>query len=321
MRAPLFWKTTHWVSDLLQPVSYLYGTIAARQYTRVTPERVATPILCVGNLVAGGAGKTPVALALYQLLKSVYPNLSFISRGYGGTQVTPIQVDVHHHPYTRVGDEPLLLARTARTCVGKDRVATARLAIQNGADCLIMDDGFQNPSLHKDVSILVVDGGYGFGNGRLIPAGPLREPIEKGLSRADAVVLVDDDTHSVVARISDTPLFRASTSITAQGVDVSKKLIAFAGIGRPEKFHMSLRQRGYNVIKMIGFADHHPYRDAELRSLVAKAREYDAQLVTTEKDFMRIPHAYRDEVKTVLLTLTFESPDALRALILSKLHG
>ncbi len=321
MRAPLFWNQDQLLSRLLTPIGCVYHALARLRRQCVIPHSVSAPVICVGNLVAGGAGKTPVAIALYHLLAPHLSHIAFVSRGYGGSQRLPLRVDADHHPASLVGDEPLLLARTAPTYVGKIRLEVARVAISAGANGLILDDGFQNPSVRKDVSLVVVDGGYAFGNGRMIPAGPLREPVEEGIARADAMILVGEDVHGVSAQIGTrVPIFRAQLHMDTQSLKPPKKLLAFAGIGRPEKFHSGLRQAGCAVVKMVGFADHHTYQESDIHRLIEEAKRHDAELVTTEKDFVRIPASLRAGIRTVPLTLSFDEPDALTSRILSLLH-
>jgi len=324
MRAPGFWADGHgpWPTLLqaLTPLTRLWG--AARAVSR-RPKRVEVPVVCVGNLVAGGAGKTPVVLALLPLLQARYGTcgVHVLASGYGGRPSGPLRVDPQRHDASEVGDEALLLARAAPTWVARDRVAGAHAAAGAGARLLLLDDGFQDPSLSKDLSLVVVDAGYGFGNGRLIPAGPLREPVLQGLSRADALVLVGDDRAAVDygagARL---PVLSASVE---PGPEIrtlpTARVFAFAGIGRPAKFFEMLAGAGLNVVGSRGFADHHRFRPDEVMRLCEDAAALRAQPVTTEKDFVRLPPAARAMVRPISMTLRWANPAAVRDLLYSKL--
>lgn len=318
MRAPLFWNTDSWMSRWLLPISSIYRCISRRRHASITPQEVSIPVICIGNLVTGGAGKTPVAIALMDLLKKQSPDAWFLSRGYGGKAQGPLKVEPYSS-FADVGDEPILLSRHAPVMVAKDRAAGARAAQAQGASLLIMDDGFQNPSLKKDFSILVIDGAYGLGNERIIPAGPLRESMEEGLARADAVVIIGEDTKHIASRIpASVPVFRATTTQLTDALDKGQKIFAFAGIGRPEKFHVALRDLGFYVTGMMGFPDHHAYSAGDIAKLKAAAAERGACLVTTEKDAARLPEDFRSEVKVVGLSLSFNEPEALRMLCLER---
>ncbi|MEE9209502.1 MAG: tetraacyldisaccharide 4'-kinase, partial [Kiloniellales bacterium] len=278
------------------------------------------PVVCVGNLVAGGAGKTPVVLALVAAL-AARGAVHCLSRGYGGSSPGPRRVDAARDSAVEVGDEALLLARAAPSWVARDRTAGARAAAAAGARVLVMDDGFQNPALAKDLSLVVVDGAYGFGNRRGMPAGPLRESVARGLARADAVVLLGRDELNLGAALA-----RRLPVLTAQlaprpGSEslVGRKVLAFAGIGRPEKFFATLAGPegglGAELVETRAFPDHHPYSAAELRSLRARARSLDAILVTTEKDAVRLTPEQREGIETLAVAVAWDDPAALQALL------
>ena len=274
------------------------------------------PVICVGNLVAGGAGKTPVALSLAALLGARGAAVHMLSRGYGGTLKGPVRVDPATHSARVVGDEPLLLAQAAPTWVARDRAAGARAAIAAGAGLLLMDDGFQNPSLEKDLSLLVVDGGYGFGNGRVMPAGPLREPVAVGLARASAAVILGEDTCGVAAMLrGGPPTFRAHLRLDGAADLIGKRVLPFAGIGRPEKFYASLRALGCEVVAHWDFPDHHPYTPEEVMAIWDEARARDATPVTTAKDFVRLPEDARTLVRAVEVTVDWADEAALSRLL------
>src|SRR5690242_5245426 len=233
---PEFWAHRGLLSTVLEPAAWVYGQAAAARQRWTTPWRAPVPVICVGNLVAGGAGKTPVALSLAQRLAKRGRRVHILSRGYGGRSPGPLAVDPARHTAADVGDEPLLLAEVAPTWVARDRVAGAKAAIAAGAELLLLDDGFQNPTFAKDLSLVVVDGGYGLGNGRVLPAGPLREPLPRGLARADAIVLMGEDSAGVAPITAEKPLCRARLVPENPGEVAGRTVVAFAGIGRPEKF-------------------------------------------------------------------------------------
>lgn len=321
MRAPDFWRHRGPLSGLLSPVSAIWRRRAAARIRQTTPEKVGVPVICIGNAVAGGAGKTPVAMSVAESLQRHGAKPYFLSRGYGGTTVQPTQVDPARHSAGDVGDEPLLLARHAPTWVARDRVAGAKAAVSAGAELVVLDDGFQNPSLHKDLSILVVDGGYGFGNRRVMPAGPLREDLEAAISRADAVAIIGTDLHGVENSLSGTkPILTARFVPRIEDDDLSgQTVLAFAGIGRPEKFFETLAGMGCDVVATKAFADHHPYTSDEVMRLIEDAAAAGAVAVTTEKDAVRLPAEARDIVRTLGVTLEWRDQVALDTLVSAEL--
>jgi tetraacyldisaccharide 4'-kinase len=276
--------------------------------------RVPVPVVCVGNLVAGGAGKTPVAITVAERLLAAGKRAHFVTRGYGGSARGPMQVKAHHTA-AAVGDEALLLAAVAPTIIADDRYAGARMAVAVGANAVVFDDGFQNPTIAKDVALVVIDTGYGFGNGRTLPAGPLRETAAFGLGRASALVLLGDGdmpgaAPSVpVLRAALVPHHDAATRLR------ERRVIAFAGIGRPRKFFDTVRAIGCTTVAEHAFADHHPFTTAELQALHSEARAAGAILVTTRKDWVRIPPAQREGVEVIDVTATFVDLAALDAVL------
>ena len=242
MRAPDFWygqgASASLTAALLSPLGVLYGAIGRLRRAVVQPYDCGRPVVCVGNLVAGGAGKTPVALSLVTALQRRGLSVHCLSRGYGGRESGPLRVDREHHSYREVGDEPLLLAAQAPTWIARDRAAGARAAVTAGAEVIVMDDGFQNPSVKKTLSLLVIDGAVGLGNGRLIPAGPLREAPSAGLARAQAAVILGQDRRGLASQLpTQLPVLDAALMPPAKGwTPAGQRFLAFAGIGRPEKF-------------------------------------------------------------------------------------
>lgn len=317
MKAPGFWTHGGLIPALLTPLSWLYRAGGTVRSLTTSPYRAPVPVICIGNLVAGGAGKTPVALAIGRGLAGRGLKVAFLSRGYGGSETGPLQVQPDRHSAAEAGDEPLLLAEVAPTWISRDRAAGARMAVEAGADIIVMDDGFQNPSIQKSASIIVVDGGYGFGNGHVIPAGPLRESTDAGLARADAVVVMGEDRNDIAARLpSGLLLLRASVepSRTARGLK-GEKAVAFAGIGRPEKFFETLTALGVRLIEARAFGDHQPYHGGDLIDLVTHAEEQDALLLTTAKDHVRLPEELKLLVRRVDVDLAWEQPDAIEHLL------
>lgn len=299
--APAFWQSGGKLSDLLVPVSKIYGFVARRRARARPAYRAKVPVICVGNVVAGGAGKTPTVLKIANLLKAEGRAPYCVSRGYGGAKKGPLLVDADVHTAADVGDEPLLLARTLPTIVAKNRVAGVKLAEASGADVIILDDGFQNPRVGKDLNLLVIDGGYGFGNDRLIPAGPLREPVAAAIARAHSIVMIGGD---VPLPPHTLPVFNAE--LTAQS-RIAGKVVAFAGIGRPEKFRATLEQAGATVVAFHAFPDHHAYSESALEALHAEAQGKDAALMTTEKDAARLSSAWRAKVGVLPVKLALEA--------------
>lgn len=312
MKTPKFWTDKGLISTLLTPLSWIYGAVAAFKFRLGRPFYAPCPVICVGNLSAGGTGKTPVSLALAGLLKNKGKNPFFITRGYGG-KIKNVIVDTGRHTAKQVGDEPLLLAAEAPVAVNPDRGAAARLACAAGADCLIMDDGFQNPSLHKDLSFLVFDGKYGAGNGRIIPAGPLRESFTTGLSRAQALIIIGEDCHKL-AKKSRLPVFYADIEeIKPQGN--GKNVLAFAGIGHPSKFYNSLQKCGINVARTVDFPDHHFYTRTELQSLIDTAAQNDFEIYTTSKDYVKIPADMRSYFHILPIRIVWKNQKELESFI------
>ncbi len=313
MQAPAFWQRGGPLATLLAPLGAGYSLAGRLRRRGVTPARAACPVICVGNLLAGGTGKTPTALALAERLAALGRRPVFLSRGYGGREAGPLLVDPARHDAAAVGDEPLLLAAAWPTVVSRDRVAGARLAAGQG-DVIVMDDGFQNPTLAKDFSLLVFDGGQGLGNGRCIPAGPLRESLSEGMARAQATLLIGADDTGLAPRLAGLPLLRAE--LRPESSDLAgQRLLAFAGIGRPEKFFATLRQAGATLLAAQAFPDHHVFRPAELQALRHRAAAAGARLITTSKDLARLPPAARGDIAALAVRLVFADRDALDRLL------
>lgn len=305
---PAFWaKKNSALAMALKPLSYLYAVISHYRYRAVTPAKMDKPVICIGNITAGGAGKTPVAIAICQILQQQGVVTAFLSRGYGGKHTGPHRVDREKDNAQEVGDEPLLLSRYAPTWVAKQRVLGAKAAIKAGAGVIIMDDGFQNPSVKKDLSFLVIDGSFGVGNGCIIPSGPLRETLDEALKRCDAVIVIGQDKTHITARIpASIPVIFASMEPYTVPNIAGKKCVAFAGIGNPEKFFATLSSIGADLVMAHKFPDHYMYSEQDIASLLQDASKHSAQLVTTEKDWVRLPRMAKEQVVFLPVSIRWE---------------
>jgi tetraacyldisaccharide 4'-kinase len=331
MREPAFWwRKPGLAAGLLAPLGTLYGTIASARLSQ-PGVRAAVPVVCIGNPTVGGAGKTPLALTLTRLLQAAGETPVLLSRGYGGRLAGPLRVEPARHRAADVGDEPLLLARAAPTVVARDRVAGAQAAVAAGASVIVMDDGFQNPSLQKSFSILVVDAGRGIGNGRVVPAGPLRAPLPAQLARADALVTVgasDEDGVAAAARGYGLPVFRARLVADAAvaAALAGARVLAFAGIGDPEKLIATLTGLDIAVAARVSFPDHHRYTSAQSRMLCEEADRKSLVLVTTEKDLARMQGdpeltALAARARALPVTLTLADQEGFLHLLKTKIEA
>ena len=316
LKAPDFWRRDGFVPMLLEPFGWCYGWVGKVKRATAQPWRATVPVLCVGNLITGGAGKTPVALDLARRLiaRGVAPHI--LTRGYGGNLAGPVRVDPAKHNFLEVGDEALLLASVAPVWVARNRAAGAHAAVEAGAGSLILDDGFQNPNLHQDFGLIVVDGEYGFGNGRVLPAGPLREPIAAGLARARAVVLIGEDRANIGKQLAALPLLRAKfvprdTESNLRG----RRFVALAGIGRPEKFFTLLQELGAEIVARYPVPDHHRFSETELRHYLETAERLSAEAITTEKDWVRIPPLLQSRFRTLPIEVSWHDPARLESLL------
>ena len=332
MREPAFWwQTDAHSARLLAPFAGIYGAVAARRL-QSPGQHVGVPVICLGNLTIGGAGKTPAALTVVRLLLAEHKRPFFLTRGYGGRLAGPVRVDPAHRA-ADVGDEPLVLAELAPTIVARDRVAGARAARRGGANVVVMDDGFQNPALAKDLAILVVDGRRGIGNGRIVPAGPLRAPLEAQVARAQAVLVVGNanagtDAILEIARRYRLAIFhgRLEPDRTTLGALAQRRVLAFAGIADPQKFYLTLSEAGVAVAERASFPDHHRYTTADARALIARADAGNLLLLTTEKDYARFAGdaplaALAARANVLRVQLKIEEESDFRRLILSAAEG
>lgn len=320
---PTFWTEKYGRASapitraLLTPLSWIYARATAKRIAKTTPFDPGIPVICVGNATAGGSGKTPVAAEILTMLRQNKINAQGLTRGYGGSEKGPVLVGKDHRA-EHVGDEALLLSSRAPVWVAAGRDDGARTMAAYGAQAIVMDDGHQNPLLQKTLSLLVVDAVTGFGNGRVIPAGPLREPVSAALDRTDAVILMKPDRdftpdEELLDELKGLPLieaYLAPTSPMPKG-----KLYAFAGIGRPNKFFDSLRADGADLAEAVRFPDHHKYSEGELKHLLKLSREHKAQLITTEKDFVRLPDHFRQYVAVRPVRAVFMQENRLEQLL------
>jgi len=317
MRAPEFWMRDDPVSRLeaavLSPLGWAYGASVRWKSAHAKPYRPDAKVICVGNLTAGGSGKTPIAIAIARLLIERGLRAMLLTRGFGGRTKGPVFADLSRDRAADLGDEALLLAAAAPVIVARDRAAGAKLADAGHADVIVMDDGHQNFSVAKDLSLVVVDAKTGFGNGRILPAGPLRESVGQGLARADAVVAVGDG--DVALGGFSGPVLRARlVPVDVHGLE-GKPVVAFAGIGQPEKFFDTLLLLGAKIVEAHPFADHHTYTAAEVGRLKRAARDANATLITTEKDYVRMTPSEREGIRFLPVRAGFDDMGAIRRLL------
>jgi tetraacyldisaccharide 4'-kinase len=316
MQQPQFWQRKSILSITLLPLAAIYRLASHLRYSLISPYQPKLPVICIGNITIGGAGKTPTAIAIAKLLQEAGRNPIFLSRGYGGSIATPTMVDNTKHTAGEGGDEPLLLSRIAKTIISKNRIAGAKLAEQSGADVIIMDDGLQNPTIKKTLSLLVLDGGYGIGNGQIIPSGPLRESLGSALDKSTAVILIGNDTHNLAAKITGKPLIKAKIQAKVATHNTNQtNYIAFAGLANPNKFFNTLRENNYPIIETVSFSDHYIYSNNDIEKLKEKAKKNSAGLITTEKDFVRLTKEQQQYVQTLPVEIIWEDIGTIKEIL------
>ena len=319
MKAPAFWYRPHSVLErLLSPLGHVYGWTVARRFKHARPYQADIPVICVGNLSVGGTGKTPVCLALGALLQAKGIPFFFLNHGYKA-RLKGVIADPWHMTPLETGDEALLLAEAAPTVVDNHRARGAQIAKRQGAKAVIMDDGFQDPGLIKTLSFVVIDGPLGFGNGSMIPAGPLREPVAKGLARADAVIIAGPDQTGAADTVKhffpDMPILKGSFQPEPADLEAlaGHRISAFAGIGQPEKFFRMLSEHGLNLGKQTAYPDHYFYTRFDIEQLISESA--GMKLATTTKDFVKIPRDLRDRITVVRGHFVFDDSDAVNRLL------
>lgn len=323
MNPPKFWSNPvakpGWQSLVLAPLAKIYAGATARRVAQAG-YKASVPVMCIGNINAGGTGKTPTVIAMVQKLQSMGKTVHVVSRGYGGKLTGPVRVIEGTHRAHDVGDEPLLIAAFAPTWVAKDRALGVQAAEAAGAEVILLDDGMQNPSVQKDATFVIVDAHRGFGNGRVMPAGPLREPVDIGLTRGDIVISIGNPAAQERFKRDwgdhiSVPHIQAHLAPLVTGMDWNGlRVMAFAGIGHPEKFFATLEGLGATLIRKEALRDHQPLPIALMKRLEIEAATLDAQLVTTEKDAVRLPRAFQTKVLTVPVRMTIEDGAPIDAL-------
>ena len=316
IKTPHFWTEFSWQSVILFPVSYIWRFGHYAQQKILNTKETEIPVICVGNLTVGGSGKTPVVITLCRFLSGIGKSTSILTRGFGGKEKGPIFVSTNLHQSLDVGDEPLMMAHSLDVCVSRNRPLGANHILDKKKyDCIVMDDGLQNPTLKKDLNIAVFDGKYGIGNGFLLPAGPMRQKLEVGIQNIDLVIFNGKDETGLGQKIPPhIPIFTGELQPDEEIVEKMKnrRVYGFAGIGNPSRFFKTLNNIGADLVGEAHFADHHPYTDADLTQLYEEAMQSGAELVTTQKDWMRLPTDWRDRVLTVPVRIHFSADDTIK---------
>ena len=316
IKTPHFWTELSWQSVILFPVSYIWRFGHYAQQKILNTKETEIPVICVGNLTVGGSGKTPVVITLCRFLSGIGKSTSILTRGFGGKEKGPIFVSTNLHQSLDVGDEPLMMAYSLDVCVSRNRPLGANHILDKKKyDCIVMDDGLQNPTLKKDLNIAVFDGKFGIGNGFLLPAGPMRQKLEVGIQNIDLVIFNGKDETGLGQKIPPhIPIFTGELQPDEEIVEKMKnrRVYGFAGIGNPSRFFKTLNNIGADLVGEAHFADHHPYTDADLTQLYEEAMQSGAELVTTQKDWMRLPSDWRDRVLTVPVRIHFSADDTIK---------
>ena len=303
MKTPRFWNNGGFTAKLLLPISFIYGAITQWRLKLLKPYHANTKVICIGNITAGGVGKTPVAMAMAEKYLKLGKKVFFVTRGYKG-KLKNVLVDLDKHTPIETGDEARLLAAVAPTIIAPERDKGAKMAEDMGAEVIIMDDGFQNPKLYKDESWLVFDGETGIGNGYIIPAGPLRETLKNGEKRANYILIMGEDKTGLAKKCT-LPVYYGK--VQAEPFELgNKRVLAFAGIGHPEKFYNTLKSLGYEVVKSHDFVDHYVYKDGDIEALYQEAQDRGLALVTTEKDYVKLSSDDKKKVSVLKIRAIWE---------------
>ncbi len=318
LKTPRFWypdkdDKISFKEKLLAPASMLYQSVHRTLQKTKKAQVAPIPVICVGNITAGGSGKTPVAIAISKLLasKNTDLNVYFLTRGYGG-KIKNAKVIRGDEISLSVGDEPLILSRQRKTIVSPNRYEGALLAHEEGAQCIIMDDGLTNKTIKKDITFMVIDGKQGIGNGKTIPAGPLREPFEHGLQQTDAIIIIGEDAQNIKQKLPiNLPVFHATIKADTRNLDKNKEYIAFSGIGLPDKFRKTLKDNEIKIIEFIEFPDHHKYTEKQIERIIEKAHQSNAKVITTEKDYVRLEENQKRQIGTLPIEIEWQTPKSV----------
>lgn len=319
MKTPSFWKDENIISFLLYPFSLVYGVCRNLHVIFSTEYRTNLHIICIGNMTAGGSGKTPLAIKVGKILKEEGVNFAYLTKGYRGAFQELVKVDLSKNTAAEVGDEALLLVEVADTFVAKNRrIAIEKLSKEYKYKTIVMDDGFQNPTIFKDKNIVVIDGEYGVGNGELLPAGPLRETVVSAMRRADFFVIVGQDRQNFEEKLLNNGIgvARAYIKEKANKIDKTSPYIAFCGIGRCEKFFNSLKKVGYNVVEELSFSDHYNYDEEDIKKILLESEKRGTKIITTKKDWVRLADAYRKNIEYLDIDMEFYNEENFKELLL-----
>ena len=316
MKAPQFWyEPNTWKAKFLDPLGYFYNLLTLLRGKLAKPQSYSCLTICIGNLNVGGTGKTPTTIALAQHFLKKGLQVHVVSRGYKGKFQGTFLVDPQKHKSDEVGDEPLLMSEFTSVWVSNKRKNGIAAAENAGAQIVLLDDGFQDPSFHKDFSLIVVDGEKGFGNKKCMPAGPLRENIVQGFKRADALVIVGQRIYKFDTFPTHLKIIHSTLKPIETGMNWKEgKYLAFAGIADPSKFFKTLRSLGANLIDCVALSDHQNLDGQVLKRLERKANSAHAQLVTTEKDAVRLSKTFRKKVLSLPVRIEFDDKNELENL-------
>lgn len=319
IKTPKFWLKTSLISLILSPFSLIYWIVFIIKKKLTKEHKISKKIICIGNLTAGGSGKTPTAIAIGKILKNLQIDFAYLSRGYGGSNRNVMKlIKEEDYESELTGDEPLILKNSANTYISKNRVNGA-IFIDKNDDCLaiILDDGYQNNSLHKDFNILVIDGKYGFGNRFLLPAGPLRQDIKSGLKQADLIITIGEINNNLLKILPKNKVIESNVIIRNIENYQNQNFLAFCGIGYPQKFFDLLIKNKINLIKKIEYPDHYQYKIEDLDKIYDIAKKNNLAIITTEKDWIKFPNSYQEKIKFLEIELIFSDPQLIEKKILS----